>query len=103
MCSFGEFCSFGEDCSFGEWCDFGNGSKIENGKEMVDMLKFEGFGSEKRMTYFFLLTNGEIFVRCGCFSGYLDEFREKVVETHGTSGHAEDYLAIAAIAERHWV
>lgn len=69
---------------------------------MVDMLKFEGFGSEQRMTYFFLLTNGKIFVRCGCFSGYLDEFREKVVDTHGTSRHAEDYLAIAGIAERHW-
>ena len=69
---------------------------------MRDMLKFEGFGREKRATYFFLLTNGKIFVRCGCFSGYLDEFRKQVRETHGTSRHAGDYLAIASLAERHW-
>ena len=69
---------------------------------MRDMLKFEGFGREKRMTCFFLLTDGKIYVRCGCFAGYLDEFRKKVEETHGTNRHAKDYLAIANFTELHW-
>ena len=69
---------------------------------MLDMLKFEGFGSEKRMTYFFLLTDGRIYVRCGCFTGFLNEFRKRVVMMHGENQHAEDYLTIADLAEKHW-
>lgn len=63
------------------------------------MLKFEGFGREKRCTYFFLLTNREIYVRCGCFAGYIDEFRKQVKETHGDNKYAEGYLKIADLAE----
>lgn len=69
---------------------------------MLDMLKFEGFGSEQRMTYFFLLSDGKIFVRCGCFSGYIDEFRETVEKTHGGNYHAMDYMLIADLVESHW-
>lgn len=76
--AFGELCIFGVCCSFGERCSFGDYCKIENNKELKTMLKFEGFGSEKRCTYFFLLTNGQIYVRCGCFAGYIDEFKNKV-------------------------
>ena len=104
-CSFGERCSFGEDCSFdvgcsfGERCNFGERCKVENDKELKRFLKFEGFGSERRCTYFFLLTDNTIYVRCGCFSGYIDEFRSKVKETHGNSLYAQGYFKVADLAQ----
>lgn len=98
-CSFGEWCSFGERCSFGEHCSFGEWCQIEDGKEMNSFLKFEGFGSEKRCTYFFLLTDNSIYVRCGCFAGTIDEFRIRVEKTHGSSFYAEGYLKMAELAE----
>ena len=63
------------------------------------MITFGGFGSEGRTTYIFILTDGNIFVRCGCFSGYIDDFRAKVKETHGDSKLAQEYLKIADLAE----
>lgn len=107
LSSFGESCyfkdgtSFGEGCSFGDSCDFGN-CKIENGKEFVDFLKFEGFGSSKRCTYIFKLVDHNIYVRCGCFAGYIDEFRAKVRSTHKDSKYAKEYLLIADLAESHF-
>ncbi len=35
----------------------------------------------------------------GCFAGALDEFRERVVLTHGDNQHARDYLAAAELAK----
>ena len=99
LCIFGERCDFGKDCSFGDSCKFGEGCKIENGKEFVAFLKFEGFGREKRCTYFFKLTDDCIYVRCGCFAGHIAQFRERVKETHGGSKYAEGYLKIADLAE----
>ena len=104
-CRFGEGCSFGERCGFGEWCSFGEQCRFgeqrtsEDGKEFCDFLKFEGFGSEHRCTYFFKLTSGKIYVRCGSFAGYIDEFRAQVKETHGNSKFAKGYLKIADLVE----
>ena len=98
-CSFGEGCSFGKDCKVGEGCSFGEWCKVENDKELKRFLKFEGFGSERRCTYFFLLTDNTIYVRCGCFSGYIDEFRSKVKETHGDSLYAQGYFKAADLAQ----
>ena len=107
-CSFGEWCSFSERCSFGEWCSFsercsfGEGCKIENIYEMQDMFKAEGLGSAKRMTYLFLLTDGSILVRCGCFCGALTEFIDRAKETHGDSKYAQEYLMCAELAKLHF-
>ena len=86
-------------CSFGERCSFGVGCKVENDKELKRFLKFEGFGSVRRCTYFFLLTDNTIYVRCGCFSGYIDEFRNKVKKTHSDSLYAQGYLKTADLAQ----
>ena len=104
LCSFGERCRFSELwlCSFGEQCSFGGGCKVENNKEIKEMIKFEGFGSKHRCTYFFKLTDGRIYVRCGCFAGYIDEFREQVKETHGDNKFAKEYEAVADLAEMHF-
>ena len=104
-CSFGERCSFyaggsfGKECSFGEWCNFGKRCTVEAGKEMKSFLKFEGFGSERRCTYFFLLVSEKIYVRCGCFAGYIVEFKKKVVETHENNKFAQGYLKICDLVE----
>ena len=41
-------------------------------------------------------------MRCGCFSGYLDEFRQQVEETHGENRHAKDYISMVNLAESHF-
>lgn len=61
---------------------------------------FGGFGSTNRTTYFFNCEDG-IFVRCGCFSGFINQFREQVMATR--SGEiADEYLAIADLVEKKW-
>ncbi len=81
-CSFGKRCSFGECCSFGEWCNLENNHKFENIQEQVDrVLKIDRIGSRKGCTYFFK-TLSEIYVRCGCFFGTIEEFENKVKKTH---------------------
>ena len=100
-CRFGKHCSFGEWCSFGERCSFGKHCICEFG-EFKKMSTIGGFGREERTTYFFKLTDGNIGVRCGCFAGNLDEFREKVKETHGQTKYAKEYLMIVDLMEYHF-
>ena len=101
-CGLGECCSFGERCSFGECCRFGERCGFEGGHIAAPgypMLTFGGFGSANRTTYAFNCQDG-IWVRCGCFSGTLEEFREKVRERHGNTPFAIEYLSIAHLIER---
>lgn len=93
VCSFGAGCSFGEICSFGAHCNFGAHCICEFG-QFVSMLSAGGFGSQGRTTYFFLLLDGRICVRCGCFAGTLDEWAAKVKQTHGDSQIAKAYLLL---------
>lgn len=64
-----------------------------------DFATVHVFGSEHRTTTFFRLKDGNIGVRCGCFYGNLSEFRKKVVETHGETKKAKEYLMIADLME----
>lgn len=84
---------FGECCSFGAHCSFGAGCNCEFG-QFVSMLCAGGFGSCGRTTYFFLLADARICVRCGCFAGTLDEWAAKVKQTHGDSQIAQAYLLL---------
>ena len=92
-CRFGECCSFGKVCSFGAACRFGAHCICEFG-QFVSMLSAGGFGSCGRTTYFFLLLDGRICVRYGCFAGTLDEWAAKVKKTHGDSYIARAYLLL---------
>lgn len=101
-CRFGERCSFGADCRFGAGCRFGERCGFEGGHIAAPgypLLTFGGFGSANRTTYAFNCQDG-IWVRCGCFSGSLEEFREKVRERHGDTPFAIEYLAVADLIER---
>ena len=66
----------------------------------ADYAYAHGFGSINRTTTFFRLKDGGVGVRCGCFYGTLQEFRDKVRETHGDSAIAEEYLDLAALIEK---
>ena len=41
-------------------------------------------------------------MRCGCFTGSLKKFTEKVKETHGNSKYAKEYLACVEVAKIHF-
>ncbi len=65
----------------------------------ADFATVHGFGSVYRTTTFFRLKNGKIGVRCGCFYGDLEQFREKVTLTHGDNKKAKEYLMLADLME----
>ena len=56
-------------------------------------------GSRNDFTTFFRTKNLFIGVSCGCFRGNVDEFVEKVKETHGNNKHAKAYFAAAELAK----
>ena len=56
---------------------------------------FSKFGSEHRTTTAFKDSVIGIRVVCGCFTGSLEDFRSKVVETHADNKHAKLYLMMA--------
>ena len=58
-----------------------------------------GFGSENRTTTFFLSASKKILVSCGCFSGNIREFRDKVKKTYGARSFGIEYLTIADLME----
>ena len=101
-CSFGYWCRFGGCCRFGDWCGFGKDCIFENEIKLKEFLKFEGFGSTKRCTYFWLSIDNEVYVRCGCFFGSIDEFRKQVKDVYGSNKYAQGYLKIADLAEWYW-
>lgn len=92
-CRFGARCRFGAGCRFGARCRFGAQCICEFG-QFVSMLSAGGFGSCGRTTYFFLLSDDRICVRCGCFAGTLDEWAAKIKKTHGDSYIARAYLLL---------
>ena len=56
-------------------------------------------GRRNSFTTFFRDKDKEISVRCGCFFGKLDEFLEKVQETHRDNKYALVYRAAVEIAK----
>ena len=74
------------------------GEKI--GKLKANGYFFSGYlGSRNDVLMAFHSDKG-VFVRAGCFTGSLDEFRAAVIKTHGeTSKHGKLYLGIANIIE----
>ena len=57
----------------------------------TDILLIGPAGSRMDYTHFYKSREGEIIVKCGCFRGTIDEFEEKVRETHGDNQYRKDY------------
>lgn len=66
-----------------------------------DYTVIQGFGTEYRPTTFYRCLDSKIRVKCGCFSGTIDEFRERVKTTR--EGYiVDEYLMIADLMELHF-
>lgn len=60
-----------------------------------DIFWIDCIGSRNDTTTFFRTQSKQIHVKCGCFSGTIDEFETTVRTTHGDNMHAKMYrLAI---------
>lgn len=70
--------------------------------ESNDYATVTGFGSQLRTTTFFRQKDNSLGVKCGCFSGTMEEFKDKVTEIHGDNKYAKEYLMIAALMELHF-
>ena len=67
----------------------------------ADYATIKEFGTEFRTTTFFKCKDGIVRVRCGCFYGDLNQFREQVKNTR-EGKIAEEYLMIADLMEKHF-
>ena len=86
-------CISGNALIFGDVYIFGDarifGSAYIGSFAQVFCIQY--IGSRNSTTTFFSSKSGQIFVSCGCFSGNIDEFAERVVKTHGSNMHAQMY------------
>ena len=82
----------GDACVFGDAWVYGD----------ADYATVKGFGRKFRNTTFFRCKDSSIKVVCGCFLGTLQEFREKVKDTHKNSKMGKEYLMIADLMELHF-
>ena len=67
----------------------------------ADYATIKGFGTEYRTTTFFKCRDRVTRVRCGCFYGDLEQFRNQVKNTR-KGKIAEEYLMIADLMEKHF-
>lgn len=74
-----------------------SGARVQQGQ---DLLCVVGLGSAYGTTTFYR-TKAGISVACGCFSGTLEEFREKVRETHKDMKYAREYALACRLAKLH--
>lgn len=70
-------------------------------KKKTHLLEIGFIGSRNDVTTFFRTKDKEIFVKCGCFEGDIDDFEKQVQEVHGDDKHGRVYaLAIAMAREQ---
>ena len=68
---------------------------------MSHLLVIGPVGSRNSFTTFCRDKDNEITVKCGCFLGKIDEFLQKVAQTHGDSKYALVYRAAVEVAKTH--
>lgn len=66
-----------------------------------DIITICPIGSRKNTTTFFKTQEGDIGVACGCFSGTLDEFKDRVRQKHNNNRYAKEYMKAIELAEIH--
>lgn len=79
----------------------GNALVYDNAKinKISDVLCISPIGSRNDTTTFFKTKDGNICVKCGCFSGTIDRFLEAVSETHKDNKHAKAYRLACELAK----
>lgn len=71
-------------------------------KTTGDICSMSGFGSEYRTTTAFRTKNGDVHVTCGCFYGNLDDFYNRVKETHGDTLYGREYKKMIELIKIHF-
>ena len=67
----------------------------------ADYLLIGPIGSRKDFTTFFKTKDNDIYVRCGCFRGNIEEFTNKVEQTHKDNYFAKEYKLAIELAKLH--
>lgn len=86
---------------------YGNAEVYGNAKVYGDAEVFSqnhvmtigAIGSRNDFTTFYRGKDNQIMVKCGCFNGTIDEFVEKVKQTHGNNKYALVYLSAVETAK----
>lgn len=66
-----------------------------------DFIVIGPIGSRNGFTTFYKNKNENVCVRCGCFSGTVDEFLAAVQKTHGDNRFGREYRIAAELAKTH--
>ena len=82
--------AFAEGCSFAEWCSFAENIKIEDGHKLISFIGIDRIGSRLGKTYFFNCEDG-LFVRCGCWFGTIEDFKQRVREAYPEGRFRKEY------------
>jgi len=105
-CSFGLYCGFLTECNFGKWCDFGSSCKFEKHcicefGYFTDIVSCSWRGGGYPPIYFFGLVDGSIFVRCGAYTGTIDDWYNEACEEYKETNLVSSNLALViAVKER---
>ena len=79
------------------------GNAVVSGNARVDKIGsvfwISAIGSRNDTSTFFKCEDGKIRVSCGCFFGDLDEFAQKVKETHGENEYGRVYMLAIEMAK----
>ena len=95
---------YGDARIYGNARIYGDARVCDNARiyDTKDYCIITGFGSRLSATTFFRCKDDEIRVNCGCFNGTLDEFRDKVKETHKDNKYAKEYLLAIDMVKVHF-
>lgn len=79
----------------------GNAEVTDNARitRKNDIMVIGAIGSRYDYTTFYRDKDNGITVKCGCFCGKIDEFAQKVKETHGDTKHGQTYQKAIELAK----
>ena len=91
---------YGDARVCGNACVCGNARVCGDAKinKISDVLCISPIGSRNDTTTFFKTKDNNICVKCGCFTGTIDNFLGAVEETHGENKHAKAYKLACELA-----
>lgn len=69
-------------------------------EKATDYFVVGPIGSREGYTTFAINAEGEIVVSCGCFSGSIQEFENRIHKEHSGTRHEEDYMLAIEFAKR---
>lgn len=93
-------CVFDDACVSGEARVSGNARVFGEARvhKQYDHITVTNLGSRNATTTFMRVKQGGIFVTCGCWSGMIDAFAERVKQVHGDSAHGKAYQSAIQMA-----